>query len=89
MIAFASSLDQGGPIARTAEDCAILLNAMASFDRRDSTSLKLPEKDYRDEINRSISGAIALSALRPKEPPRPLRTRPPFITLLNSPACQA
>ncbi len=56
MIAFASSLDQGGPIARTAEDCAILLNAMASFDRRDSTSLKLPEKDYRDEINRSISG---------------------------------
>ena len=56
MIAFASSLDQGGPIARTAEDCAILLNAMASFDHRDSTSLRLPEKNYKDGINRSISG---------------------------------
>ncbi|MBV33487.1 MAG: Asp-tRNA(Asn)/Glu-tRNA(Gln) amidotransferase GatCAB subunit A [Porticoccaceae bacterium] len=56
MIAFASSLDQGGPIARTAEDCAILLNTMASYDHRDSTSLKFQEKDYRDEINRSISG---------------------------------
>ncbi len=39
MIAFASSLDQGGPIAQTAEDCALLLNAMAGFDPRDSTSL--------------------------------------------------
>jgi len=56
MIAFASSLDQGGPIARTAEDCAILLNAMASFDHRDSTSLRLPEKNYKDGINRPISG---------------------------------
>jgi len=39
MIAFASSLDQGGPMARSAEDCAILLDAMAGFDERDSTSL--------------------------------------------------
>ena len=39
MIAFASSLDQGGPMARSAEDCALLLNAMAGFDERDSTSL--------------------------------------------------
>ena len=39
MIAFASSLDQGGPMARSAEDCAILLDAMAGFDARDSTSL--------------------------------------------------
>jgi len=38
MIAFASSLDQGGPIAKTAEDCALLLNAMTGFDQRDSTS---------------------------------------------------
>ena len=39
MIAFASSLDQGGPMARSAADCAVLLNAMAGFDERDSTSL--------------------------------------------------
>ena len=42
MIAFASSLDQGGPMARSAEDCALLLNAMAGFDARDSTSLARP-----------------------------------------------
>ena len=42
MIAFASSLDQGGPMARSAEDCAILLNAMSGFDARDSTSLNTP-----------------------------------------------
>ena len=39
MVAFASSLDQGGPMARSAEDCALLLDAMAGFDERDSTSL--------------------------------------------------
>ena len=43
MIAFASSLDQGGPMARSAEDCAILLDAMAGFDERDSTSLNSAE----------------------------------------------
>jgi aspartyl-tRNA(Asn)/glutamyl-tRNA(Gln) amidotransferase subunit A len=43
MIAFASSLDQGGPMARSAEDCAILLDAMAGFDERDSTSLNTAE----------------------------------------------
>ena len=42
MIAFASSLDQGGPMARSAEDCAMLLNAMSGFDARDSTSLNTP-----------------------------------------------
>ena len=42
MIAFASSLDQGGPMARSAEDCALLLDAMAGFDERDSTSLNTP-----------------------------------------------
>ncbi|MDR2507175.1 MAG: Asp-tRNA(Asn)/Glu-tRNA(Gln) amidotransferase subunit GatA [Candidatus Accumulibacter sp.] len=46
MIAYASSLDQGGPIARTAEDCALLLNVMAGFDERDSTSLDHPKEDY-------------------------------------------
>ncbi|WP_116139852.1 Asp-tRNA(Asn)/Glu-tRNA(Gln) amidotransferase subunit GatA [Trinickia diaoshuihuensis] len=46
MIAFASSLDQGGPIARSAADCALLLGAMAGFDERDSTSLQRPDEDY-------------------------------------------
>nr|WP_315598260.1 Asp-tRNA(Asn)/Glu-tRNA(Gln) amidotransferase subunit GatA [uncultured Cupriavidus sp.] len=48
MIAFASSLDQGGPMAHTAEDCAMLLNAMAGFDPKDSTSLT-PEQGGVDE----------------------------------------
>ncbi|MBL8512212.1 MAG: Asp-tRNA(Asn)/Glu-tRNA(Gln) amidotransferase subunit GatA [Betaproteobacteria bacterium] len=43
MIAFASSLDQGGPLARSAEDCALLLDAMAGFDERDSTSAERSE----------------------------------------------
>ena len=46
MIAFASSLDQGGPMAQSAADCALLLNAMAGFDERDSTSLQRPDEDY-------------------------------------------
>ncbi|WP_233827805.1 Asp-tRNA(Asn)/Glu-tRNA(Gln) amidotransferase subunit GatA [Paraburkholderia sp. ZP32-5] len=46
MIAFASSLDQGGPMAQSAADCATLLNAMAGFDERDSTSLARDDEDY-------------------------------------------
>src|SRR5690606_28831406 len=46
MIAYASSLDQGGPIARTAEDCALLLGAMAGFDPKDSTCVDQPVDDY-------------------------------------------
>jgi aspartyl-tRNA(Asn)/glutamyl-tRNA(Gln) amidotransferase subunit A len=46
MIAFASSLDQGGPMAKSAADCALLLNAMAGFDERDSTSLQRPDENY-------------------------------------------
>ena len=46
MIAFASSLDQGGPMGKSAEDLALLLNAMAGFDARDSTSLERPAEDY-------------------------------------------
>ncbi len=49
MIAFASSLDQGGPIAKSAEDLALLLNVMAGFDRRDSTSVERAAEDYRRE----------------------------------------
>ena len=46
MIAFASSLDQGGPMAATAEDCAMLLSAMAGFDARDSTSIERDAEDF-------------------------------------------
>ncbi|MAZ77415.1 MAG: Asp-tRNA(Asn)/Glu-tRNA(Gln) amidotransferase GatCAB subunit A [Legionellaceae bacterium] len=56
MIAFASSLDQGGPMARTAEDCAILLQAMAGFDEKDSTSVNKPVPDYTAHLNDSIEG---------------------------------
>src|SRR5207237_2746876 len=46
MIAFASSLDQAGPLARSAEDCALLLSAMSGFDERDSTSANRPPQDF-------------------------------------------
>lgn len=56
MIAFASSLDQGGPLARTAEDCALLLQAMAGFDARDSTSVDQSVPDYAAGLNASLKG---------------------------------
>ncbi len=56
MIAFASSLDQGGPIAQTAEDCGILLNAMTGFDERDSTSLERKKEDFNRDLNKSLQG---------------------------------
>jgi aspartyl-tRNA(Asn)/glutamyl-tRNA(Gln) amidotransferase subunit A len=56
MIAFASSLDQGGPMAQTAEDCAMLLNAMAGFDVRDSTSLERPKEDFSRDLNNKLQG---------------------------------
>jgi aspartyl-tRNA(Asn)/glutamyl-tRNA(Gln) amidotransferase subunit A len=56
MIAYASSLDQAGPFARTAEDCALLLNAMAGFDPKDSTSIDQPVPDYRADLNNSLQG---------------------------------
>ncbi len=56
MIAFASSLDQGGPMARTAEDVALLLGAMAGFDPRDSTSVDRPVPDYAAELARPLRG---------------------------------
>ncbi|MEW6687836.1 MAG: Asp-tRNA(Asn)/Glu-tRNA(Gln) amidotransferase subunit GatA [Pseudomonadota bacterium] len=51
MIAFASSLDQGGPLARSAEDLALLMNVMAGFDARDSTSLERDREDYARHLN--------------------------------------
>jgi aspartyl-tRNA(Asn)/glutamyl-tRNA(Gln) amidotransferase subunit A len=56
MIAFASSLDQGGPMAATAEDCALMLNAMAGFDPRDSTSVERPAEDFRADLQRDLKG---------------------------------
>lgn len=56
MIAFASSLDQGGPMAKSAEDCAMLLEAMAGFDPRDSTSIDRPVDQYSAGLNDSLSG---------------------------------
>jgi aspartyl-tRNA(Asn)/glutamyl-tRNA(Gln) amidotransferase subunit A len=56
IIAFASSLDQAGPMARTVEDCAILLRAMAGFDARDSTSAERPVPDFTAAVTRGVRG---------------------------------
>ena len=56
IVAFASSLDQGGPMARSAEDCALLLNAMAGHDPLDSTSSEQPVPDYAAELDRPLDG---------------------------------
>ena len=56
MIAFASSLDQAGPLARSAEDCAILLNEMSGHDSKDTTSLDIESTDLLDTINQPIKG---------------------------------
>ena len=56
MIAFASSLDQCGPMAPSAEDCAITLNIISGLDARDSTSVDLPVPDYTATLNDSIEG---------------------------------
>ena len=65
MIAYASSLDQGGPIAQTAEDCALLLNHMAGFDTKDSTSVERADEDFTRDL-----ATLPLAGLRiglPKE----------------------
>ena len=56
MIAFASSLDQAGPMARTAEDCAIMLNEMCSHDEKDTTSLDDKIPNFEDNLNNSLKG---------------------------------
>jgi aspartyl-tRNA(Asn)/glutamyl-tRNA(Gln) amidotransferase subunit A len=56
MIAFASSLDQAGPMARTAEDCALMLNVMASFDPKDSTSIDRDVPDYTVNLSQPLEG---------------------------------
>ncbi|MDD2832519.1 MAG: Asp-tRNA(Asn)/Glu-tRNA(Gln) amidotransferase subunit GatA [Methylotenera sp.] len=69
MIAFASSLDQAGPMAKSAEDCALMMNVMAGFDERDSTSLNRKKEDYSRYLNQPVSG-LPLAGLKiglPKE----------------------
>ncbi len=56
MIAFASSLDQAGPMAKNAEDCALMMNVMAGFDERDSTSLNREKEDYTRDLNKPLQG---------------------------------
>ncbi|MBW5411622.1 Asp-tRNA(Asn)/Glu-tRNA(Gln) amidotransferase subunit GatA [Pseudomonas sp. MAG002Y] len=56
MIAYASSLDQGGMLARNAEDCALLLQAMAGFDPKDSTSVDQPVDDYLASLEKPLAG---------------------------------
>jgi aspartyl-tRNA(Asn)/glutamyl-tRNA(Gln) amidotransferase subunit A len=56
MIAFASSLDQAGPMAASAEDCALMLNAMAGFDPRDSTSVERPPEDFTAGLGAGLRG---------------------------------
>ncbi|MGH8678088.1 MAG: Asp-tRNA(Asn)/Glu-tRNA(Gln) amidotransferase subunit GatA, partial [Burkholderiales bacterium] len=64
MIAFASSLDQGGPMGRSADDLALLLNVMVGFDPRDSTSLQRPAEDYAGNLEKP-GGALRIGL--PKE----------------------
>ena len=56
MIAYASSLDQAGPMARSAEDCAHLMNAIAGFDPQDSTSAEVDTQDYLADLNKPLTG---------------------------------
>ena len=56
VVAFASSLDQAGPVARNVEDCAILLGSMAGFDEKDSTSANMPVPDFAAACARGVKG---------------------------------
>lgn len=56
MIAFASSLDQAGPICKSAEDAALMMNVMAGTDIRDSTCLELPQEDFTAELENPLNG---------------------------------
>ena len=64
MVAFASSLDQAGPLARSAEDCAMLLSAMSGFDERDATSAERPAQDYLAQMLQPREGASAARPLQ-------------------------
>ena len=80
IVAFASSLDQAGPMARDVTDCAIMLGAMAGFDPKDATSLDEPVPDWEaaltDDLRRSIGDAEA-PVLIDQEGGRVARLQPP------------
>ena len=67
MIAFASSLDQGGPMARSAEDCALMLDAMAGFDEKDSTSVPRAAESFTLHLGRDNAPLAGLRIGIPKE----------------------
>ena len=58
LVAFASSLDQIGPIAKTVEDCALILKAISGYDTNDQTSLNVEVEDYRKNLNKDIKNKI-------------------------------
>jgi aspartyl-tRNA(Asn)/glutamyl-tRNA(Gln) amidotransferase subunit A len=64
MVAFASSLDQAGPLARSAEDCALLLSAMSGFDERDATSAERPPQDFHAQMLQARPGTTAVRPLQ-------------------------
>ncbi len=64
MIAYASSLDQAGPMARTARDCAVLLSAMTGFDEKDSTSLEMPAQDFAAGLESPMDGGATATPLK-------------------------
>ena len=64
MVAFASSLDQAGPMARSAEDCALLLSAMSGYDERDATSAQRPPQDFHAQLLAPRAGASASKPLQ-------------------------
>jgi aspartyl-tRNA(Asn)/glutamyl-tRNA(Gln) amidotransferase subunit A len=64
MIAFASSLDQAGPLARSAEDCALLLSTMSGFDEHDATSVQHPPQDFHAKMLEPRDGATAAQPLK-------------------------
>ena len=63
MVAFASSLDQAGPLARSAEDCALMLSAMSGFDTLDATSAQRPAQDFHAQMLAPRAGASAAQPL--------------------------
>ncbi|WJF90150.1 Asp-tRNA(Asn)/Glu-tRNA(Gln) amidotransferase subunit GatA [Paraburkholderia bonniea] len=72
MIAFASSLDQGGPMAQSAADCALLLNAMAGFDERDSTSLTRADENYARYLGQAWSTPSSANTSQSSDASKPL-----------------
>ena len=56
IVAFASSLDQAGPMTKTVEDCALMLEAMAGFDKKDSTSINKKKENYSKNLTENIKG---------------------------------